>query len=163
MRTGARVSVMAMAGVVALVVGVGGARAQGAVDPYVGTWKMNLAKSTSSAPLPKSRTVTITSAGANAIKVVVDEVGADGAAANWSFTTAKDGKDTAVTGSPMADTAAMTMHGPRSGVTVYKKAGKAVREVTTDVSADGKTFTTTSKGTDAQGKPVTATAIYERS
>lgn len=160
MRTRVQMYLPALAGALALVFGVV-ANAQTA-DPYVGTWTMNAAKSTSSGPLPKSRVLKITSAGDNAIQVSVEEVRADDTRGSWSFTNSRDGKESAVTGSPMAETAATTSRGPRSGHTIYKKAGKVVMEVSTEVSADGKTFTTTSKGTDAQGKPVTSKTVYDR-
>lgn len=131
-------------------------------DPYVGTWTMNAAKSTSSGPMPKSRVVKIASAGADTIQVSVEEVRADDTKVMWSFTNTRDGKENAVKGHPLMETAATTSRGPRSGTTIYKKAGKVVMEVGTEVSADGKTFTTTSKGTDAEGKTVTSRMVYDR-
>lgn len=160
MHTGMRRHLPALCGTLVLVFGVV-ANAQ-TTDPYVGTWTMNPAKSTSSGPMPKSRVLKIASAGADTIRVNVEEVRADDTKVSWSFTNARDGKDSAVAGHPLMDTAATTSRGPRSGTTVYKKAGKVVTEVTTEVSADGKTFTTTSKGTDAEGKPVTSKMVYDR-
>lgn len=160
MHTRMRKYLPALAGALALVFGVV-ANAQTA-DPYVGTWTMNAAKSTSSGPLPKTRVLKIASAGTDTIQVSVDEVGADDTKVTWRFTNARDGKESAVTGHPLVETAATTSKGPRSGNTIYKKAGKVVMEVGTEVSADGKTFTTTSRSTDAQGKPVTSKTVYDR-
>jgi hypothetical protein len=147
---------------VALVLGFGVVASAQTADPYVGTWTMNAAKSTSSGPMPKSRVLKITSAGADTIRVTVEEVRADDTKVTWSFTNTRDGKEGAVTGHPLMETAASTSRGPRNGTTVYKKAGKVVMEVNTEVSADGKTFTTTSKGTDAEGKAVTSRMVYDR-
>lgn len=157
----ARVYALALAGVIAIsslaVVG-----AQGK-NPHVGTWKLNLAKSQSSSALPKSRMVTIASAGAGAdLAIKVEEVGADGTASNWSFTTKGDGVDVPVTGTPRFDAAASTIKAAGARHTVYKKGGKAVLEIDSTVSPDGKTMTTKSKGLDASGKPVTGTSVYER-
>jgi hypothetical protein len=47
------------------------------VDPYIGTWKLNLEKSTSTRPLPKSRTATWAVEGQN-LTVTVEGVEANG-------------------------------------------------------------------------------------
>ena len=154
----ARMSVLALAGwiVVASMVVVG---AQ-AKNPHVGTWKLNVAKSTSSGPVAKSRLLTISEAG-KALMIKVDEVAGDGSASNWSFTT-EEGKEVPVTGTPRMDTAVSTLKGSSARHTVYKKGGKTVLEVDSVVSADGKTMTTTAKGLDAAGKPMTSKSVYEK-
>lgn len=162
MRAGTRVSLAAVTVACAMAVGVAAQPATPAQDPYVGTWTMNAAKSTFSAPAPKSRVLTITAAGANAIKVEVAQLGADGARTRWSFSSSGDGKEVPVTGNPDMDTASRMSQGPRAGKTVFKKQGKVVMEVSTEVSADGKTLTSTSKGVDAQGNPVTSKVVYDR-
>jgi hypothetical protein len=40
------------------------------VDPLIGTWKMNVEKSTSSAPLPKSLSFTVVKDGQNMLSTV---------------------------------------------------------------------------------------------
>jgi hypothetical protein len=45
---------------------------------------------------------------------------------------------------------------------MYSKGGKVVFTIRTRISADGKTMTGTVKGTDAQGKPVEGTAVYDK-
>ena len=154
----ARVSVLALAGsiVIASMAVVG---AQGK-NPHVGTWKLNVAKSTSSGPVAKSRVLTISEAG-KALTIKVDEVAGDGSASNWSFTT-EDGKEVPVSGTPRMDSAVSTLKGPSARHTVYKKSGKTVLEVESVVSADGKTMTTTAKGLDAAGKQMTSKSVYEK-
>ena len=44
----------------------------------------------------------------------------------------------------------------------YSKGGKVALTVHSRVSADGKTLTTTVKGTDMQGKPVDGSNVYEK-
>ena len=44
----------------------------------------------------------------------------------------------------------------------YSIGGKVVLTVRSRVSADGKTLSTTVKGTDLQSKPVDGTNIYEK-
>ncbi len=69
-------------------------------EPWVGTWKLNLAKSTySPGPPAKSLTVTIT-APDGGIKQVVDTVPATGAALHYESTGKFDGKDVPIEGQP---------------------------------------------------------------
>ena len=74
----------------------------------------------------------------------------------------EDGKEVPVTGTPRMDSAVTTLKNPSTRHTVYKKGGKTVLELESVVSADGKTMTTTSKGVDASGKPVSGKSVYER-
>jgi hypothetical protein len=120
-------------------------------DPLAGTWKLDVAKSTyKPGPAPKSATVVITSEG-KGIKVAVDAVMADGPL-KWGYSSARDGKDTPVTGHPLYESAAATQNSPTEGTIVYKRAGKTVATTKTSVSKDGKTLTVTSTGTDAKGE-----------
>ncbi len=133
-----------------------------APDPMVGTWKLDVAKSSySPGPVPKSSTVVITAAGTG-IKLAIDTVLGDGAPLKWGYTNARDGKDTPVTGNPAYDTAAATQKSPTEGSIVYKKGGKAVVTVTTTVSKDGKTLSTMATGTDPKGQAIHNMAVYTR-
>ena len=130
-------------------------------DPNVGTWKLNLAKSKFTAgPTPKSQTVVIVAAG-KGLKVSSESVLADGTTRKTSYTSAYDGKDTAVTGPPDYDSVAAT----RAGNTITgtrKLAGKVVQTYKTVLSADGKTRTTTVTGTTAKGEKVDSVAVYDK-
>ena len=95
-------------------------------------------------------------------KVVVDQVTADGTKRHWEFTADYDGKDTPMTGNPDADTVARTRVNATTVQTISKKGGKVVTTQTSVVSADGKTRTVTTKGTDAKGQPVNNVAVYEK-
>jgi hypothetical protein len=134
-----------------------------AADPQVGTWKLNVAKSKfSPGPAPKSATTIITAVGAGT-KVVVDQVQADGTTRHWEFTGNYDGKDSAVTGNnPDADTVARTRVNANSVKVVAKKGGKVTTSQTSVVSADGKTRTVTTTGTNAAGVAVNNVAVYEK-
>ena len=129
-------------------------------DPLVGTWKLDVAKSTyKPGPAPKSATVVVDPAG-KGIKVAVDAVAADGSPQKWGVTTQRDGKEAPVTGNPMYDTATTTQTNPHSGSTVYKKDGKVLVTSKVEVSKDGKTLTITSTGTNAKGEAVNNVAHY---
>lgn len=130
-------------------------------DPLAGTWKLDVAKSTySPGPAPKSATVVIESQGKD-LKVAVDSVTADGPM-KWGYSSAGDGKDTAVTGNPMYDAVSVTRNSPSANTIVYKKAGKPVMTVKVSVAKDGKTMSTTSDGTDAKGRKVHNVAHYTK-
>ena len=140
----------------------GAALAQ-AADSQIGTWKLNVAKSTfNPGPAPKSGTTKIEAAGAGA-KVIVDQTAADGTARHWEFTANYDGKDVPMVGTnPDADMVARTRVDANTVQTISKKAGKVVTTQQSTVSADGKTRTVTTKGVNAAGKAVNNTAVYER-
>jgi hypothetical protein len=136
----------------------GTAHAQ-ATNPLVGTWKLNVAKSSGGF---KSGTTKIEAVG-EGVKFIVDMVAADGKASHWTFTANFDGKDVAVTGaSPYGDTTAVTRVDANTIQMASKKAGKPTVVQTVVVSADGKTRTTTTKGTNAMGQAVDTVAIYEK-
>ena len=155
-----RSTLLAIAGACALVIGSASHASAQAQDPLVGTWAMNAAKSKSSAPLARSRNLTITQKGED-MTVAVHEVAADGTDLKWSFTTRRDGKPVPVTGWAAIDTAVTTMTGPK-GKTVYSKAGKTVMESNTSVSADGKSLVITGTRTGSDGKPMTFSTHYDR-
>ena len=153
-------SLLAVVGVVTLMPGTAPSALAQAQSPMVGKWAFNAAKSTSSTALPKKRDVTITQKGAD-ITVAVDEVGADGTAIHWSFTSKGDGKPVPVTGWDALDTATSTLTGS-TGKTVYSKAGKQVMESNTNVSADGKVLTVKGTRPGPDGKPVSYSSHYDR-
>ena len=128
-------------------------------SPLVGTWKLNVEKSKS--PF-KSGTSVIEAAG-EGIKFTVDLVATDGTESHWGFTANYDGKDVPVTGDSMyGDTVAVRRVNERTITIAGKFKGKPTTTHTITVSADGKTRTSTAKGTDKNGKPVNSTSFYEK-
>ena len=151
------VSAAAVAAVV-LVVSLGAQMPKG----LEGTWKLNAAKSKfSPGPAPKSMTVTY-SAAADAVKIVVQQVTADGATQKWEMTPKYDGKDYPVTGNPEADAIALGKVDGLKSQSTFKKGGKVVGENVRTLSADGKTLTIEMKGTDSQGRAVHTIQVFER-
>jgi hypothetical protein len=130
-------------------------------DPLVGTWKLDVAKSTyKPGPPPKSATVVITAVG-KGLKVAVDAVTADGPL-KWDYTNARDGKDTPVTGNPAYDAVSVTQVSASEGTIAYKKGGKTIVTAKTSISKDGKTLTVTSTGTDPKGQAMHNVAQYTK-
>ena len=131
-------------------------------EPWVGTWKLNLAKSTySPGPPAKSLTVTIT-APDGGIKQVVDTLPATGAALHYESTGKFDGKDVPMKGNPNADMISFKKISDRSYEATQKKGGKVVQTGIVTISADGKTRTNTQTGTTADGKPFKNSLVYDR-
>ena len=149
-------------GVVALTVVPGMVGAQTA-EPIVGTWKLDVAKSTyKPGPAPKSTTIVVKPAG-KSVEVAIDAVNADGSPLKWGFTSLRDGKEEAkVTGNPMFDTVTASRESANAGTNLYKKGGKLVMTTKVAIAADGKSMTVTSTGTDAKGQAVNNVAHYTR-
>jgi hypothetical protein len=156
-----RASVGVFVGIAALIV-ASAARAQ-APEPIVGTWKLDVAKSTyKPGPAPKTSTLVIEPVG-KGIKVAVDAVQGDGTPLKWGFTSLRDGKEEApVTGNPMFDAVLATRTNAYDGTNVYKKAGKQVMTTHVSISADGKVMTLKSSGTDAKGQAIQNVAVYTK-
>jgi len=132
-------------------------------DPWIGTWKLNTAKSKYSPGLsPKSSTL-IAVAVDGGFKQTVNTVLATLGLPTHSEVTAKfDGKDTPVKGNANADVSAYTRIDSRSYEAVSKKNGKVTLTSRVVISTDGKTRTVTQTGVDAQGKKVNNYLVYDR-
>ena len=130
-------------------------------DPNMGTWKLNEAKSKYSPGAPKNTTVVYEAAG-DSVKVTVDGVDADGKPSHNEWTGKFDGKDYPLTGDPAADSRSYKKIDARTMELTNKKGGKPVVTGKITVSADGKSRTVAVSGTDASGKKVTSTAVYDK-
>ena len=132
-------------------------------DPFVGTWKLNLAKSKfDPGPAPLSITVTWGAVGANGMKVTVDNVYPPDIKSHEESTAKFDGKDYPVTGSLTFDSVARKQIDSHTRVTINKKAGNVIRMLRGVVSTDGKTFTSTGIAIDAQGKAQNNVAVFDK-
>jgi hypothetical protein len=132
-------------------------------DPFVGSWRLNAAASKyTPGPAPKSVTSTYETSG-KGYKVSVKNEPASGPVQQYSWTSDLDGKDVPVTGNnPNADTIAAKRIDANTLEVVNKKGGKVTVTQRNVVSADGKTRTVTSTGTDAQGQKVNNVAVFEK-
>jgi hypothetical protein len=130
-------------------------------DAQMGTWKLNEAKSKFAPGASKNHTVVYEAAGDN-IKVTVDGTDADGKPTHNEWTGKFDGKDYPVTGDPTSDARSYKVINDRTLALTVKKDGKETVSGRISVSADGKTRTVKTTGTDAQGKKVSNTAVYDK-
>ena len=132
-----------------------------AADANLGTWKLNASKSKMTPGSPKNNTVVYAAAG-DSYKCVVDGEDGAGKATHNEWTGKFDGKDYAVTGDVTADTRAIKMVDAQHYTLTNKKGGKATTTGTISISADGKSRTLTTHATDAKGKEVSNTAVYDK-
>jgi hypothetical protein len=134
-------------------------------DPFVGTWKQNLAKSKyDPGPPPAQGNMHKIEGVANGLKVTTSGgVDAQGKPVGTQWTVYYDGKDYPMKDSSNTyDSISLKKTGARSFETVSKKGGKALRTSQWSVSADGKTLTRTSKGTNTQGQPFDNVLVYDK-
>jgi hypothetical protein len=133
-----------------------------ASDPVVGTWRLDVAKSKfSPGPALKSETRTYVASGSE-IKASSKTVDAAGKATTAKWTVVYDGKDRPETGIDGVDSLSLKRVDPFTTTFIEKKAGKTVITGTRAVSKDGKVMTISSKGTDAQGKPMNNVLVYTK-
>ncbi len=136
----------------------------GAADnPFIGTWKLNVAKSKASDPSSMAKWETIkTEALDNGFKNTCDGVDANGKAYHYTWSPRYDGKDYPITGLPDADTSSMKKVDSNTVVEVWKKAGKEVAHWRVTVAKDGKTHTVSGKIKDEKGQDVTFDWVYDK-
>ena len=133
-------------------------------SPWVGTWKLNVAKSnfTGTQP-PKSQTRTEVAQG-DGVKVTYEGIAADGSPISYGYTTNLDGKDVPYSGREPngAEAVAITRVDANTRTAVQKKAGKTLYTTTGVVSKDGKVLTITSKGMNSDGQPISITRVWDK-
>ncbi len=130
-------------------------------SPFMGTWKLNESKS-KLAPGPAKNNTVVYAAAGDSIKVTVDGVDATGNPAHNEWTGKFDGKDYPVTGDPASDMRSYTQVNAHTLSMTIKKGGKVTMTGHIVVSADGKSRTVTTSGTDDKGMKVSSTAVYDK-
>ena len=137
------------------------AAAMGFADsPHMGTWKLNEAKSKFTG---KARNNTVVyAAEGDQIKITVDGVDENGSPVHNEWTGKFDGKDYPVTGDSTADSRAYTQVNSRTLTFKNKKNGKVTLTGRVVISTNGKSRTVTTTTTNAQGKTVSNTAVYDK-
>ena len=132
-------------------------------DHSLGTWKLNVAKSTFAPPPMLVRSLTTTRTAVNGgVKVMSTGEMADGSSINSGYTAKYDGSPAAMEGT-IWDTISVKQVDDDTFTNESKKAGGSYHTIAqVKISADGKTMTVTSKGTNAEGKPLNSTFVYEK-
>jgi len=133
-----------------------------AADQSSGTWKMNAEKSKySPGPAPKSLTVVIECDETN-YKIDASGTDGDGKPIHAQYSAKFDGKDYPATGAANADSVSVKRIDANTIETVQKKDGKVMMTITSKVSKDGKTRTSTWRGKNAEGKDVHNVVVFDK-
>ena len=161
--SGLRIATCFLAGAAAV---SGAASAQSKDDPALGTWKLNVAKSTfTPGPPIKGDTRSYEVNDAGWLIVTTETIQPDGTRTGVRFAAKFDGKAYPQIGR-FAPTVTLLTYEPVDKRTLkYTQrdaSGKIVSTNTRTVSADGKTMTIEQKSTDASGRPVVNVELFER-
>ena len=129
------------------------------LSKYIGTWKLNEAKSKFGPGSGKNTTVVYAPAGDNQVKVTTDGTDKDGKPSHTDWTGKFDGKDYPVTGTTEYDTRAYSPAGQQELTMTIKKGGKTVMTGKIQVSRDGKSRTVITSGSEPS---MNVTAVYDK-
>jgi hypothetical protein len=136
-----------------------------AADPFVGTWKLNPAKSKySGGPREiKDATVIVDEQGEN-YQVTVSGSYADGSPLSVKYTIPVSGGAGQVQdgGNGMFDAVTSKRTSSTERETTYMKGGKDAGTRRSVLSKKGKRMTNTFKGTNAEGSPVTSVQVFDK-
>ena len=137
--------------------------AMAADDPFVGTWKLNLAKSKFNPPSSalKSDMVKI-EAQDNGLKFTFDRVDVEGKDIHIEQAPKFDGKDYPVKGAATGSTVSLRRIDANTFEQVEKKDGKEGARVLVVVSKNGRTSTATSKEKNEKGRDITSIILYDK-
>ena len=135
-----------------------------AADSFVGKWEWNKAKSKSSRPEQVAITLLAEARpdGGRTLNILFRLK--DGTTGTWNYSCSDDGKECPAKVSDGAyDTVSVKRVDAQKVIAVMtKKGGKYKVTDTGTMSKDGKSFSGTSEGTDANGKPVSGTWFFDR-
>ena len=130
-------------------------------ENWVGSWKLNAAKSQLGSAAVRAQTLKF-EATPDGIKLTSDGTDADGKPMHGGYVSKFDGKDVPWAGNPVADVACPKKLDDNSYENVWKKDGKAVVTAKVAVSKDGKTLTVSQSGADAKGAAFSSVAVYDK-
>src|SRR5262245_57975163 len=125
-------------------------------ENWLGTWKLNAAKSQPGANAIRVETLKF-EATADGVKLTSEGTDAQGKPMQAGYTTKYDGKPVKWTGNPMAKK--LDDNGYEN---TWTMAGKGTVIAKVVVSKDGKTLTVTQDGTDASGGKVHSVGVYDK-
>ena len=144
------------------VVILGAAIVAWAADPVVGTWELNVAKSTyRPGPAPKRET-RIYEAQTEGVRVTVRTIEADGRSTTVHISANYDGRDYPVTGAGEIDAIALKKVDEYTAEATLMHGSAVVATAAREISKDGKAMTIMYKGRDRQGRSVNNKAVYEK-
>jgi hypothetical protein len=133
-----------------------------AADASIGTWKLNVAKSTykpGPPPVAETRTYKALPKG---VATSVTTMWADRTSTTVEYPANYDGKDYPVSGSRDVDAVALTRMNDFTSAATLKHAGQEIGIARRVVSPNGKTMTISYKGVNTRGDQVDNVVVYDR-
>ena len=143
-----------------VVVAVAASSPAGAADNWVGNWKLNVARSKYSPGAPPKNGTARIEAWVGGLKTITDGVDADGKVTHTEFAAKFDGKDYPYKGNP--NITSISVRRIDDDTYEYTLKGKIHTVTRSVVSKDGKSRTMTQTGTNAEGKAVANTVVWDR-
>ncbi len=134
-------------------------------NPFLGTWKLNVAKSHHLKNVSGAEVTSYTSvweAVGDNVKVTQDITYTEGKPRHIEWLGKFDGKDYPMTGSLTADARSLKKINGHTLEFANKKDGKVTETGRVVVSADGKSGTTTGSATDSKGHKYRITEVFDK-
>jgi hypothetical protein len=131
-------------------------------EPWVGTWRLNVAKSTPDREARFKRTTIRIEPWEDGIRVTYNMVGTRGGVTHLEWIGKFDGKDYPIQGVDYVLTNAYSQTSSQSYNITNKVDGVETSRAEVVISPDGKTLTTVTTGKNSQGKAASTTVVYER-
>lgn len=153
-----------VAAVLALVVAGQAARlaaAQGP-DPLLGTWELNLSRSSYNPGPPPQRDTRVFVQDGDVIRATSKGVDAAGQPVGAVWTITYDGREHRIGGGTDADSQRLVRLDRWTTEATLTRNGKVIQTSRREISRDGKTMTVTLTGTSSSGQPVHNVMVFER-
>jgi len=135
-------------------------------DPFLGTWKCNFERSSTTVANPPPQPVSMTLryvAQGSGFQITGEAVTADGQKRTTARFVIFDGEEHPQTpDSPPGDIVIYRRSGRNAEEIVYKREGKVTTKISRVVSEDGKTLTYTSDSISDSGAPNKTVIVYEK-
>ncbi len=132
-------------------------------DPFIGTWKLNLAKSKfDPGPPPKNITHTYVPFGDDGLKITTVTVNAKGEESKREYTVKFDGKYYPVPNDPGRDEVSSERPNSYRHEGLGRLRGQVNAHWSRQISKDGKTLTITTDGTNPEGKPKHDIRVFDK-
>lgn len=137
--------------------------AAGQGSAWYGTWRLDVERSEyRPGPAPYRRGTLVIEPWDGGVRMVYDLVGVRGGVTHLEWTGRFDGRDYPVQGADEYITYAYAPVDDRTVRAAVKVDGRLVATATVTLSADGRTMTTQTRGTDSRGRPLLATTVYRK-
>jgi hypothetical protein len=130
-------------------------------NPFVGTWKLNLAKSKDTGAFPKEETLSVQMIG-NQRQVTVNGTATNGTPILFKYEVPDNGGAGKVLAGGPYDSVSGKRIDDNTREISYIKGGKEMLHLNSLVSKDGKTMKLTVEGKDALGKAFSGVAVFEK-